>query len=459
MRVFLVSIPLTDVRVAVIGGGEAAIAKLRLFTGSPATVLWFAPGGAADRREWPAGVAPVLAEPTAADLAGVKLVFIAVEAAAHAARLAELARAAGAQVNVVDRPALSDFQTPALIDRDQVVVGVATGGLGPILARDVRSRVEAALPAALGPLARLAGELRETVKASVPDFMARRRFWERAFRGTAAELAAKGREAEARREMMRLLNLAAPEAGVVHIVGAGPGDPELLTLKALRALQDADVIIHDRLVSRAVLERARRDARRIDVGKRKGDHPTPQREIEALMIAEARAGHRVVRLKGGDPFIFGRGGEELQAMRAAGVEAHVIPGITAAVACAASAGIPLTHRDHAQAVSFVTAQPKPGGEAAHWGSLAAANHTAAVYMGAGLADQVAANLIAAGRAPSTPVAVVENGTRPDERVLTGRLDDLGGLVRRHRVIGPAMLFVGEAAAFADAAEPAREVAA
>lgn len=459
MRVFLASIPLTDVRVAVIGGGEAAIAKLRLFCASPATVSWFAPGGTADRREWPQGAPePVLRAPNAADLEGARLVFIAVDDAADAARLAALARAAGAQVNVVDRPALSDFQTPALIDRDQVVVGVATGGLGPILARDVRSRVEAALPAALGPLARLAGELRETVKSSVPDFLARRRFWERAFRGRAADLAVKGREAEARREMLRLLNLAAPEAGVVHIVGAGPGDPELLTLKALSALQDADVVIHDRLVSDAVLERARRDARRIYVGKAKGDHSLPQREIEALMIAEARAGHRVVRLKGGDPLVFGRGGEELEALRAAGIEAHVIPGVTAALACAASAGMPLTHRDHAQAVSFVTAQPKPGGEAAHWGSLAAANHTAAIYMGAGLADQVAANLIAAGRAPSTPVAVVENGTRPDERVLTGRLDDLGALVRRHQVTGPAILFVGEVAALAEAARPAREAA-
>ncbi|MFN3536528.1 MAG: uroporphyrinogen-III C-methyltransferase, partial [Brevundimonas sp.] len=248
------------------------------------------------------------------------------------------------------------------------------------------------------------------------------------------------------------------EHGVVHIVGAGPGDPELLTLKALRVLQDADVIIHDRLVSDAVLERARRDAKRIYVGKAKGDHSVPQRDIEALMIAEARSGHRVVRLKGGDPFVFGRGGEELAAMQAAGVQAHVIPGITAALACAASAGIPLTHRDHAQAVSFVTAQPRPGGEAAHWASLATNNHTAAIYMGAGLADQVSENLIAAGRAPSTPVAIVENGTRPDERVLTGRLDDLGGLVARHAVTGPAMLFVGEVAAFAEASvEPLRQL--
>ncbi|WP_045319171.1 precorrin-2 dehydrogenase/sirohydrochlorin ferrochelatase family protein, partial [Brevundimonas abyssalis] len=211
MRVFLASIPLTDVRVAVIGGGEAALAKLRLFTTSPAALSWFAVGEVADRREWPNGAPePVFTEPTAEHLAGARLVFIAVENAGDAARLAAMARTTGAQVNVVDRPHLSDFQTPALIDRDQVVVGVATGGLGPILARDLRSRIEAVLPAALGPLARLAGELRETVKASVPDFMARRRFWERAFRGPAADLVAHGREAEARREMLRLLNVAAP---------------------------------------------------------------------------------------------------------------------------------------------------------------------------------------------------------------------------------------------------------
>jgi uroporphyrin-III C-methyltransferase/precorrin-2 dehydrogenase/sirohydrochlorin ferrochelatase len=251
-----------------------------------------------------------------------------------------MGRAAGAQVNVVDRPALSDFHTPALIDRDEVVIGVATGGSAPILARDVRSRIEAVLPAGLTQVAKLARDLRDTVIANVPDFMARRRFWEKAFRGPAADLAAAGQTAEARREMLRLLNVAAPEQGVVHIVGAGPGDPELLTLKALRVLQDADVIIHDRLVPDAILDRARRDARRLYVGKARAEHSVPQDQIEALMIEEARQGHRVVRLKGGDPFVFGRGGEELEAMRRAGVPVFVVPGITAAIGCAASAGIP-----------------------------------------------------------------------------------------------------------------------
>ncbi|RZJ84698.1 MAG: uroporphyrinogen-III C-methyltransferase, partial [Brevundimonas sp.] len=352
MRVFLASIPLDGARVVVVGGSEPAIAKLRLFLNAPSRLDWFAPDGAPATIDTPQGApAPAVATPSAEDFAGARLVFIALSDAAETERLVGLARAAGAQVNVVDQPHLSDFHTPALVDRDEVVIGIATGGSAPILARDIRSKIEGVLPQGLANVARMARELRETVKASVPDFMARRRFWEKAFRGPAADLAAAGRTAEARREMLRLLNVAAPEQGVVHIVGAGPGDPELLTLKALRVLQDADVIIHDRLVPEAVLERARRDAKRLYVGKTRGHHSVPQAEIESLMIAEAKAGHRVVRLKGGDPFVFGRGGEELEAVRSAGVPVFVVPGVTAALACAASAGIPLTHRDHSQAVT------------------------------------------------------------------------------------------------------------
>ena len=460
MRVFLASIPLEAAKIVIIGGGEPALAKLRLFLDTPAEVLWFAPEGAPAKMETPLNApAPALRAPEPWELDGARLAFIAMADLDETRRLAGLARTAGAQVNVVDQPALSDFQTPALIDRDEVVVGVATGGSAPILARDVRARIEGVLPEGLANVARMARELRETVKASVPDFMARRRFWEKAFRGPAADMAAAGRTAEARREMLRLLNVAAPEQGVVHIVGAGPGDPELLTLKALRVLQDADVIIHDRLVPEAVLARARRDARRLYVGKARGDHSVPQDQIEALMIAEARAGHRVVRLKGGDPFVFGRGGEELEAVRAGGVPVFVVPGVTAALACAASAGVPLTHRDHAQAVTFVTAQAKPGGVDADWTRLASPNHTLAIYMGVDRADETAAKLMAAGRSGATPVAVVENGSRPDERVLTGRLDGLGALVRGANLTGPALLFVGETAAFSVSADVRTEVAA
>ncbi|NBB50928.1 uroporphyrinogen-III C-methyltransferase [Rhizobium sp. CRIBSB] len=451
MRVFLASIPLEDAKVVVIGSGEAALAKLRLFVSSPARIHWFAPDGAPAGPGAPLNApAPVLRWPTTEDLTGARLVFIALDDSETAAAMAGMARGSGAQVNVVDRPHLSDFHTPALIDRDEVVVGIATGGSAPILARDIRSRIEAVLPEGLAHVGRLARDLRDTVIANVPDFIARRRFWEKTFRGPAADLAAAGRTAEARREVLRLLNTAAPEQGVVHIVGAGPGDPELLTLKALRVLQDADVIIHDRLVPEAILSRARRDARRLYVGKTRGDHSVPQNEIENLMIAEARAGHRVVRLKGGDPFVFGRGGEELEALQRAGVAVFIVPGITAALACAAAAGVPLTHRDHAQAVTFVTAQEKPGGPPPDWSRLAGPNHTLAIYMGTDRAGQTAEALIAAGRAPSTPVAIVENGSRPDERVTTGQLDQLGDLVREARVSGPALLFVGECAAFAAA---------
>lgn len=456
MRVFLASIPMDGARVVIVGNGEAALAKLRLFGKTPAELVWFAPGGAAvGPGALQGGPAAIERLPDAGDLTGARLVFIAVEDAAVATDLAVLARAAGAQVNVVDRPTLSDFHTPALIDRDEIVIGVATGGSAPILARDVRSRIEAILPAGLTEVAKLARSLRDNVIASVPDFMARRRFWEKAFRGPAADLAASGRAVEARREMLRLLNAASeiqtgPDQGVVHIVGAGPGDPELLTLKALRALQDADVIIHDRLVPEAILDRARRDAHRLYVGKSRSNHSVPQEQIEQLMIDEARKGQRVVRLKGGDPFVFGRGGEELEAMRRAGIPVFVIPGVTAALACAASAGIPLTHRDHAQSVTFVTAQEKPGGVAPDWQRLAGPNQTLAVYMGAGRAAETAAYLIEAGRDPATPVAIVENGSRPDERVITGSLADLGGMVARANLTGPALLFVGECAAFSAA---------
>ena len=247
--------------------------------------------------------------------------------------------------------------------------------------------------------------------------------------------------------------------GVVHIVGAGPGDPDLLTVKALKLLQAAEVVIHDRLVAQPILDLIRPEAVKLYVGKTRGDHSVPQDQIEQLMIDQARLGRMVVRLKGGDPFVFGRGGEELQSMLNAGLEAHVVPGVTAALACAASVGLPMTHRDHAQAVTLVTAQPKPGGEEADWSVLGAANHTVAVYMGAGLADRVALRLLDAGRAGSTPVAVVENGTRPDQRVLTGRLDGLGALVRSARITGPAMLFIGEVAAFAKDTVHEQEVAA
>jgi uroporphyrin-III C-methyltransferase/precorrin-2 dehydrogenase/sirohydrochlorin ferrochelatase len=460
MRSFLASIPLDGRKVVVVGGDAAGLAKARLISATPAQLLWFTPEGAPPERERPAGLIPVVSTPEEADFQDAALVFIAVADHADAAWYADRAQAAGALVNVVDRPELSDFHTPALIDRGEVTVGVATGGAAPILARDVRAALEQVLPPGLEILADVARELRPTVKAAAPEGVARRRFWERAFRGRARDAANAGDRAGARREVLRELNGRQPETrGVVWLVGAGPGDPELLTLKALRLLQDADVIVHDRLVPQAILDRARRDARRIDVGKSKGDHPTPQHEIEQILIDEAGVGHRVVRLKGGDPFIFGRGGEELEALRAAGVEAHVVPGVTAALACAASAGVPLTHRDHAQAVTFVTGQPKRGGAAVDWAALSSAEHTLAVYMGAGQAGAISEGLISAGRDPLTPVTVVVNGSRTDERTVSGRLHELELLTAIHAIEGPSMIFIGRTAGLALRADASQEVAA
>jgi len=320
MQVFLAGIPLKGTRVIVVGGGEAALAKLRLFIGSPADLAWFAPGDAPDASRTPAGAPTAIARiPTREDLAGTRLVFLALDDEAELARLAELAREVGAPVNVVDRPALSDFQTPALIDRDSVVIGIATGGAAPILARDVRTRIEGVLPEALGPLATLAGQIRDRVKASVPDFLARRRFWERAFRGATADLVAEGRIEAAHDEMIRLLDAAEPEAGAVHLLGSGSGDPELLTLKALRIMQDADVILHDAEVPVGVLARARRDA--------------PRRDVSALTAAEVRdliAGHlghgeRVVRLYAGDPDTSEGAWHERHALNDTGIAAFVVP--------------------------------------------------------------------------------------------------------------------------------------
>jgi uroporphyrin-III C-methyltransferase/precorrin-2 dehydrogenase/sirohydrochlorin ferrochelatase len=354
-------------------------------------------------------------------------------------------RAARVPLNVVDRPELCDFTVPSILDRGDIVAAIGSNGTAPVLAKSIRTKLEALLPARVGDLAALAGRLRDTVKAALPDFSARRKFWERTLTGRAAELAYAGDLAGAEAAMRAELS-APSEAGVVHIVGAGPGDPELLTLKALRLIQGADVVYFDRLVSDGILSLIRRDADRISVGKAKGNHSVPQDRIHELMIASAREGKRVVRLKGGDPFIFGRGGEELDAVEAAGIEAFVVPGISSALGCAASAGIPLTHRDYAQAVTFVTGHAKSGGVPdLDWPSLARRGQTVSVYMGVGTSAAIAEKLIEAGRAPQTPVAVIENGTRENEVRAYGMLEELPQLIETHGIKGPALLIIGEVA--------------
>jgi uroporphyrin-III C-methyltransferase/precorrin-2 dehydrogenase/sirohydrochlorin ferrochelatase len=429
MRSFPAFVPLEGARVVVVGAGDAADAKARLFAGAPAELARSV-----------AGTEPGLFD-------GAALAFIAVSEPEVRLGAWRAAKAAGARVNVVDHPALSDFFTPAIIDRGALVIGVGTSGAAPVLARDIRAKIEAVIPPAFERLAAFAAHIRAMVSARRPKFEGRRRAWEQILRGPAAARALEGDDAGALREAERVLRGDARARGVVHLVGAGPGDPELLTLKALRLLQDADVIFHDRLVDARVLDLARRDARRVFVGKARGDHSVPQREIEAQMIASARDGLRVIRLKGGDPFVFGRGGEELEALHRAGVTAFVVPGVTAALGCAAEAGAPLTHRDHAHAVTFVTGHLKDGrAPDLDWPALASAKHTIVVYMGVDAAPVIARELMAAGRRPETPALIVENGTTPQAKHVRGALADLGAMMLAHEIFGPAVLIIGDVAA-------------
>jgi uroporphyrin-III C-methyltransferase/precorrin-2 dehydrogenase/sirohydrochlorin ferrochelatase len=352
-------------------------------------------------------------------------------------------------VNVVDDREASRFIVPAMIDRDPVLIAVSTGGTSPVLARRLRERLEAYVPKRFGELALWLRELRGTSRERLRGTDERRRFFEALIDGPAARRFIEGDKRGARRIAQQLLAsraASAPACGEVALVGAGPGDPELLTLKALRALQDADVILHDRLVSPAILDFARRDATRIDVGKLPGGASVTQEEINRLMIDHARAGRRVVRLKGGDPFIFGRGGEELEALAEAGVSFSVVPGITAAAGVAAYAGIPLTHRNHAYSVSFVTGHADKEGKEPDWRALASPAVTAVFYMGLARLDHIVGKLLENGSAPSRPAALVAHGTLPSQRVVHAALGTLREAARGAALDSPTLLIVGEAVA-------------
>lgn len=432
-------------KVAVVGEGAKADLRAKLAGSAGAEVL---------RLHGPVAVQ---------ELRGAVAVFVATEDEAADVAAHRQSKAAGVPVNVADRPALCDFIMPAIVDRDGVVVAISTGGASPTLATVLRGRVEAALPERLGTLARLATTFRAQVNALVADPASRRVFFRRLVEGPAAQLALAGDEAGARRVALGDLDAARRQltpSGIAHIVGAGPGDPDLLTLRAAQLLQEADAILHDDLVPPAVLARARRDAEVVSVGKRKGRPSWAQADIDAELVRRVRAGQTVVRLKAGDPFVFGRGGEEVDALREAGLAYTVVPGITAALGCAASVGIPLTHRRHASAVTFVSGHGAKEGKQPAWASLVGEGHTLAIYMGASEASAVRDRLLAAGAAPSTPIAIVESGTRPDQRVSTGRLGDLARLAAAHSqsgAAGPSLIIVGDVAAYA-AASPRSSLA-
>ena len=454
MNNFPAFLKLRNQPVLLVGGGTAALAKARLLAAAGARLRVVAPEIDPVFESLRGQMTLIPRAFHGSDLSGVALVFSATGDAGMDGYVAASAGAQSIPVNVVDRPELCTFLVPSIVNRGSVTVAISSDGASPVLTRRLREQIERLLPANLDRLADFLGSFRAAVRAKVGGFDARRRLWEEVIDGPIGRNVLAGHESTAREAMLSRINRPSeqkPAHGYVAIVGAGPGDPDLLTVKALRALQDADVVVHDRLVGDGVLDLIRRDAARIYVGKQKSNHSVPQAGINELLVSLARQGKRVVRLKGGDPFVFGRGGEEIDALRAAGIEVSVVPGITAATGCAASLGMPLTHRDCASAVTFVTGHGVGGDPDIDWSALAAPRHTLVVYMGLSRAGALAESLIGAGRAPGTPVAIVENGTRVDERVVTGTLSSLPSLVTAERVGAPALIVVGEVAALAEAA--------
>lgn len=452
VKYFPVFFDLSGERVLVVGGGEVALRKSELLLRAGAKVSLVAPEILAELRQRAhddANLTLSMREFQPDDLQGARLVIVATAQRALNRFIAKLADARHIPVNVVDDREASRFIVPAVVDRDPVLVAVSTAGASPVLARRLREKLEALLPAHLGAAARWLKGLRKAAKNKLRDTETRRRYFETLTDGEALRRFVSGDVQGAERIAQRLLaheSTAPRHPGEVTLVGAGPGDAELLTLKALRALQDADVILYDRLVSADVLDMARRDALRISVGKNPGTPGVSQDDINRLLIDYARQGKRVVRLKGGDPFIFGRGGEELEALAAAGIAFSVIPGITAASGCAAYAGIPLTHRDYAQSVTFVTGHAGEDSREPDWRSLAAPRHTSVFYMGLARLEHIVARLLEHGAKADLPTALIAEGTKVEQRIVTGTLKDIAALAEAANLPSPTLLIVGEVVA-------------
>lgn len=438
-------------RVVIVGGGEEALAKARLMAQSSAEIVVVAETAEAALAQWAAqrGVTVVRAPYAARHLDGAALVFAATgEEEADRAVVAD-ARARSIPVNAVDRPELCDFYTPALVNRAPVAVAVGTEGAGPVLAQMIRARIDRMLSPSLGRLATLAASYRTAVERRVARGVARRRFWKAFFTGSPARAVEAGDAHAAARAVERLLHSQGVEPGHVALVGAGPGAEDLLTLRAQRLLMEADVIVHDALVPEAVVAMGRRDAERIAAGKRKGCHSKTQEEINALLVELARTGKRVVRLKAGDPLVFGRAGEEMAALREAGIAYEVVPGVTAALAAAADFELPLTLRGVASSLVFTTGHDLKGTSLPDWAKLAIEGATVAVYMGRSNAAEVAGRLRDAGLSPDTAVAVVENASLARRRLFHGTLADLPALGARTDLSGPVLTIIGDAVAGAD----------
>ncbi|MFY0677391.1 MAG: uroporphyrinogen-III C-methyltransferase [Neptuniibacter sp.] len=438
---------LTQQNVLLVGGGNVALRKARLLCRAGATVTVISHQVCDELQNLldAHGGISIVGEYHASLLEGKALVIAATDDNSLNERIHYDAVEHNIPINVVDNPTLCTFVFPAIVDRSPVVIGISSGGSAPVLARLLRARLETWIPKSYGKLASIASSFRDQVKQRFQTVNQRRVFWESVLQGQIAEKIFSGRTEEASKLLQEKLDRADPEhsAGEVYLIGGGPGDPELLTFKALRLMQQADVVLYDALVSADVLDLCRRDADLIFVGKKRDNHAVPQEGINDLLVKHAQQGKRVVRLKGGDPFIFGRGGEELETLKAHNIPFQVVPGITAASACSTYAGIPLTHRHYAQSVRFVTGQLKNRTSDLNFEELVHPNQTVVFYMGLHTLPQLSSKLIEHGKPGDTPAAIVSRGTSPDQKVLTGTLATLPGLQEKAQLEAPALIIVGE----------------
>ncbi len=447
MKYFPVFFDIQDKRCLVVGGGDVAARKVSLMFRAGARVVVVSPQlcESLQVRVANGDIEHHARDFVDSDLDACALIVAATDDQAVNKRVSDLAHSKCVPVNVVDQPALCSFIVPSIIDRSPVQVAVSTGGASPVLARLLRARLETLIPAAYGRLAALMDEFRGKVKKHLADEGKRRRFWEDVAQGPIAEMVFAGKEEAAREAMHTAVDEARAadgDRGEVYLVGAGPGDPDLLTFRALRLLQQADVIVYDRLVSSEILDMARRDADLVYVGKERDKHTLPQEDINLLLARLAKKGKRVLRLKGGDPFIFGRGGEEIETLMQEGVNFQIVPGITAAAGAASYAGIPLTHRDHAQSVTFVTGHLKDGTMNLNWPALAQPHQTLVVYMGLLGVKTLCAKLVEHGLPGDTPMALVQKATTREQKVLVGTLDSMPAQLDATTIKPPTLIIVG-----------------
>lgn len=440
---------LDDQPILVVGGGTIALRKITLLEKSGATINVVAKSIKAEIQAKKSCVCQER-EFLDSDLDNCRLVIVATDDEAFNQRVSALAKSKQLLVNVVDSPDLCNVIFPSIVDRTPLVIAITSSGQAPVLARSVRAKLESTIPASFGHLAGLAAKFRGKVKAKFSSGDDRLRFWEKTLNGVTAEHVYAGRMEEAEQSLTDALeNPEIRERGEVYLVGAGPGDPDLLTFKALRLMQQADVVVHDALVSDAVMELVRRDAERIYVGKRRANHALPQEEINQLLVDLAKQGKRVLRLKGGDPFIFGRGGEEIDLLAEYQVPFQVVPGITAASGCSAYSGIPLTHRDHAQSVRFITGHLRDGSRNLPWQEFVATNQTLVFYMGLSGINTICAELINHGRSKDTPIALIQKGTTPEQKVFIGTLETMPEIVEREKPKAPTLTVIGEVVSLHD----------